>query len=298
MKKTIVIMLFTLVSITWGTTLIAMKIAVETIPPLFATGMRFLLASPLLILLSFLTKSPLLFPSGQRYFQILVSIFYFSIPFTLMLYGGSYVSSSISSIIFANMPVVVLIVSHLYLKKKLFFIQKVGILISLITLFIILFLELKTQYFYPWKGILSLLLALFFHALVYAECQKKCCHVSVLTFNAIPSLISGILLSTLAWFIEYPNINHFSYRSIISVVYLGDFSGICGILSYFYLQKKVSAFYASTVFLVLPFISGTLEYFIYEYKILLCEAIFVIPLIIGILLTLMPMPYYNKNIIN
>ncbi|WP_422667205.1 DMT family transporter [Buchnera aphidicola] len=295
MKKIIIFILFTVVSITWGTTWIAMKIAVETIPPFFATGIRFLLAAPLLIILSYFTQSPLLFPLGQRYFQVLISIFYFSIPFTLMLYGGSYVNSSIAAIIFSNMPVAVLIISVLYLKKKIFFFQKIGIFIALITLFTILIIELKAENFYQWKGMLSLFLALLLHAIVYAECQKKCCNVSVLTFNALPSLFSGILLSSMAWFIECPNIHHFSYRSILAVLYLGDFSGIFGILSYFYLQQKVSAFYASTVFLIFPFISRILEYYIYKHKISSLEIFFIFPLIFGILLTFIPSHYFYKK---
>ena len=118
MNKIIILLLFSLVSITWGTTWIAMKIAVETIPPLFATGVRFLIASPLLIFLCYITKTPLLFPYGQRSFQVIISFFYFSIPFSLMLYGGKYVNSSIASVIFSNMPVVVLILSSFFLKKK------------------------------------------------------------------------------------------------------------------------------------------------------------------------------------
>ncbi len=298
MNKIIIIILFSLVSTTWGTTWIAMKIATETIPPFFATGMRFLVASPLLIMLAYYTKNPLLFPHGQRWFQLVISIFYFSIPFTLMLYGGMYVNSSIASIIFSNMPVAVLIISFLYLKQKLFLIQKIGIIISLITLLIVLLIELKSECFYQWKGILALLLALFSHAAIYAECQKKCFNVSVITFNALPSLISGILLSFISWFIEKPNIDDFSYRSILAIIYLGDFSGIFGILSYFYLQQKVSAFYASTVFIIFPVIAGFLENYIYKNTILLCEMWFMFPLIIGILLTLIPVDYFKKQKIN
>ncbi|WAI12036.1 MAG: DMT family transporter [Buchnera aphidicola (Macrosiphum albifrons)] len=294
MNKILIIILFSLVSLTWGTTWIAMKIATETIPPFFATGIRFLIASPLLIILAYYTKTPLLFPYGQRWFQVFISIFYFSIPFTLMLYGGIYVSSSIASIIFSNMPVAVLTVSFLYLKQKLFLTQKIGILISLITLLIVLLIELESQCFFQWKGMLALLFALFSHAFVYAECQKKCCNVSVITFNALPSLISGILLSIISWFIEHPHIEDFSNRSILAVFYLGDFSGIFGILSYFYLQKKVSAFYASTVFLIFPVIAGFLENYIYKNTILLCEMWFIFPLIIGILLTLIPINYLKK----
>lgn len=295
MNKVLIIILFSLVSLTWGTTWIAMKIATETIPPFFATGIRFLVAAPLLIIIAFYTKTPLLFPYGQRWFQFVIAIFYFAIPFTLMLYGGMYVSSSTASVIFSTMPVVVLIISFLYLKKKLLLTQKIGILISLITLSTILLIELESQCFFQWKGILALLLALFSHAFIYAECQKKCCNVSVITFNALPSLISGILLSTVSWFIENPHINTMSNRSILAIFYLGDFSGIFGILSYFYLQQKVSAFYASTVFLIFPVIAGFLENYIYKNTIILCKMWFVFPLMIGILLTLIPINYQKKT---
>ncbi len=40
--------------------------------------------------------------------------FYFAIPFSLMIYGETYVSSGLASIIFANMPVAVLIASVIF----------------------------------------------------------------------------------------------------------------------------------------------------------------------------------------
>lgn len=295
MNKIIIILLFSLVSITWGTTWIAMKIAVETIPPLFATGIRFLIASPLLILLSYITKAPLLFPYGQRNFQIIISFFYFSIPFTLMLYGGKYVNSSIASVIFSNMPVVVLMLSSFFLKKKIDFIKKIGIIISLITLFVILLIDLKSEFFIQWKGVLALILALLSHALIYIECKRKCTNVSVITFNALPSLISGIFLSTISWFLENPDIHLFSNKSILAIFYLGDFSGVFGILSYFYLQKKVSSFYASTVFLIFPLISYILEIYFYKKTFFFYELYCILPLFIGILLTLLPINFF-KNI--
>ena len=60
------------------------------------------------------------------------------------------------------------------------------------------------------------------------------------------------------------NIKLFSNNSILAILYLGDFSGVFGILSYFYLQKKVSSFYASTVFLIFTLISYILEIYFYK----------------------------------
>lgn len=112
----------------------------------------------------------------------------------------------------------------------------------------------------------------------------------------MPSLISGILLSCVSWFIESPYINLFSKKSILAVFYLGDFSGICGILSYFYLQKRVSSFYASTVFLIFPFVAGILDKYAYKKTISLNELFYILLLFLGILLTLIPKSFF-KNII-
>ncbi|CAL4042997.1 DMT family transporter [Buchnera aphidicola] len=286
MRNIIIIILFFLVSITWGTTWIAMKLAVNTIPPFFATGMRFILASPLLITMAYYNKTPLLFPPGERFFQLIICIFYFSIPFSLMLYGGVYVNAYVSSVIFSNMPIAILITSYFILKKKIFFLQKIGLIISICILVSILFNAVFIIHDCQYKGIFALILSVISHAVMYVECKKKSYNISVLTFNALPSLISGIILLTFAWFFEHPVINNFSKISVLATIYLGDFSGICGILSYFYLQKKVNSFHASTVFLIFPFIATTLDYYIFEYSIPTNQLLLMLPLIFGILLTL------------
>ncbi|HDI5852331.1 TPA: EamA family transporter, partial [Escherichia coli] len=49
MHRVMISVLFLLVTLTWGSTWLAMRIAAETIPPIFATGMRFIFAAPFLI---------------------------------------------------------------------------------------------------------------------------------------------------------------------------------------------------------------------------------------------------------
>lgn len=58
MRKLTILVLFSLVTLTWGTTWLAMQIAAETIPPVFATGMRFMFAAPFLICIACLRIYP------------------------------------------------------------------------------------------------------------------------------------------------------------------------------------------------------------------------------------------------
>lgn len=286
MRKITILILFILVTLTWGTTWMAMKIAVETIPPIFATGIRFIFAFPFLIFIAWIKKAPLLFPTGQRFFQFIISIFYFAVPFSLMIYGENYVSSGLASIIFANMPVAVLISSIIFLNEKTNLKQLAGLTMSIAALTGILLEESGSGTESHWQGIIALMAAVIIHAVIYTQCKKKGCTVSVITFNALPCFFAGVILFIVGWLFEKPQVKDFSIYSILSTMYLGVFAGVFGILCYFFLQKKSKAFQASLVFLIFPLIAISIEHYIYGYTISMPSKFMLIPLSIGIILTL------------
>lgn len=286
MRKVTVSILFLLVALTWGTTWLAMRIAVETIPPVFATGMRFLFAAPFLISIAWLKKTPLLFPPGQRLFQFVICIFYFSIPFSLMIYGETYVSSGLASIIFSNMPVAVLASSIFFLNEKTNAMQIGGLIIAVVALIGIILEEANANIESRWQGLLALVSAMIIHAIMYTQCKKRSCAVSVITFNALPCLLAGLILSAVGGVFERPQLSSFSIHSILATLYLGAFAGVFGILCYFSLQQKANAFQASLVFLVFPLIAVSLENYTYGYAISTYSMFLIIPLMFGIFLTL------------
>ncbi|MNG54810.1 putative inner membrane transporter YedA [compost metagenome] len=290
MRNVIISTLFILVSLTWGTTWLAMRIAVETIPPIFATGMRFTFAAPFLIGIAWLTQTPLLFPPGQRYFQCIVCLFYFALPFTLMIYGETYIDSGLASLIFSGMPVAVLIASVLFLNEKNHPLQLAGLAVAMAALAGILFEESGSIRGNHWPGMLALASAVVIHAIIYTLCKKRSCTTSVITFNALPCAIAGFLLLTLGWVTEKPQTVLFSLSSVLAVLYLGGFAGVAGILCYFALQQKASAFQASLVFLVFPVIAITLEDYLYGYAISVYSLLLTLPLAAGILLMLISRP--------
>ncbi|BEO21318.1 drug/metabolite transporter DMT permease (plasmid) [Serratia marcescens] len=286
MRNVSISLLFLLVALTWGTTWLAMRIAVETIPPVFATGMRFMFASPFLLILAWTTKAPMLFPPGQRLFQCVICIFYFAIPFSLMIYGEIYVSSGLASIIFANMPVAVLIASILFLKEKTNPMQIGGLTVAIIALTGILLAETTSTAESHWPGIIALVSAVMIHAIIYTQCKKRSCKVSVITFNTLPCFFAGLILTATGYVFESPQFARFSAHSIVATAYLGAFAGVFGILCYFALQKKANAFQASLVFLIFPVIAVSLESYIYGFAISTRSLLLIIPLALGILMTL------------
>ncbi|QGU88654.1 DMT family transporter [Erwinia sorbitola] len=284
-RNLLIMGLFSAVALTWGTTWMAMKITVATVPPVFATGLRFLCAAPLLLLLARYKKAPLLFPAGLRGFQLCVMLFYFAIPFTLMIYGERYTSSSLAAIIFATMPAAVLAASLLFLRERTSLQQLLGLAISLGALSTILWHETRDSGESQLQGIVALVAAVLIHAVMYVQCKKRCAGISVLSYNALPCLGAGIVL-TLAGLTEAPNYQAFSPQALLAIAYLGAVAGVGGILAYFALQQTAKPFQASLVFLVFPLIAVALESKINGTSISHESLLLMLPFLLGILLTL------------
>lgn len=284
-RNLLIMGLFSAVALTWGTTWMAMKITVATVPPVFATGLRFLCAAPLLLLLARYKKAPLLFPAGLRGFQLCVMLFYFAIPFTLMIYGERYTSSSLAAIIFATMPAAVLAASLLFLRERTSLQQLLGLAISLGALSTILWHETRDSGESQLQGIVALVAAVLIHAVMYVQCKKRCAGISVLSYNALPCLGAGIVL-TLAGLTEAPNYQAFSPQALLAIAYLGVVAGVGGILAYFALQQTAKPFQASLVFLVFPLIAVALESKINGISISHESLLLMLPFLLGILLTL------------
>ncbi|MBY7729257.1 DMT family transporter [Vibrio bathopelagicus] len=287
-SKSLTILLFVSVCLIWGTTWFAMEVALHSIPPIFATALRFLLAAPLLAVLAKVFKQPLLFPKGKRQWLLIVALMYFAIPFTLMIYGEQYISSGLASIIFANMPVAVMLMSGLFLGLRLAKHQIFGLVTAVISLCLILGNEMQMGGDDYLIGTICLGLAVAIHAVMYVLVQKHCKGIEVLTYNAVPSLIASLFLFAVSAMGESVNVESFTWDSISAVVYLGFVASVGGIVAYFKLGQVSTPFQASICFLIFPVVALLISCYINDEVLSEQSLLMMIPLLCGILLTKAP----------
>ncbi|CAE6942231.1 of the drug metabolite transporter (DMT) superfamily [Vibrio sp. B1FIG11] len=287
-SKSFIFLLFLSVCLIWGTTWFAMEVALHSIPPVLATSMRFFLAAPLLFVMAKAFKQPLMFPKGKRHWIFIVAVLYFAMPFTLMIYGEQYISSGLASIIFANMPVAVMLMSGLFLGLRLARHQVFGLLTAVVSLCLILGNEMQLGGEDYLLGTLSLALAVAMHAVMYVLVQKYCKDIQVLTYNAVPCFIASLLLFALSAVCEQVDVAAFTYDSVLAVVYLGFVASVGGIVAYFKLGQVSTPFQASICFLIFPLVALFLSAFINGEMLSEQSIILMLPLMFGILLTKAP----------
>lgn len=244
--------LFLIVCLSWGTTWLGIKIAVESVPPLTAAGLRFLIAFPLFLSFAVLRKAPLLFPRQSRWFFVFVTLSYFSLPYYLLNYGELHVSSGLTALLFSCMPVFILIFSALFLREKILPTQLLGIAIGFASLFMII----RSQGLHldqaEWLGVLAILCAAILHALCYAVTKKHGSAISVITYNTLPIGIAGLMLFIVGLNVETPVFKDITARSWGALLYLGLVASVGGFIVYFLLLKRLSPVLLSFVFIIFP----------------------------------------------
>ncbi|MDZ3825689.1 DMT family transporter [Pseudomonas monsensis] len=244
--------LFLIVCLSWGTTWLGIKIAVESVPPLTAAGLRFLIAFPLFLSFAVWRKEPLLFPRQSRWFFLFVTLSYFSLPYYLLNYGELHVSSGLTALLFNCMPVFILVFSSLFLREKIPPTQMLGIAIGFASLYMII----RSQGLHldqaEWLGVLAILCAAILHALCYVVTKQHGSAISVITYNTLPIGIAGLMLLIVGLNLETPVFKDISARSWGALLYLGLVASVGGFIVYFILLKRLSPVLLSFVFIIFP----------------------------------------------
>lgn len=120
------------VTMIWGGTFVAGRFLADSLSPLFAASLRFLLASVALLVFLLLARVPLAKPSPSQWLQLALlgffGIFFYNLCF---FYGLHYINASRASLIVALNPAVIGLASWLLFKERLSRAKIVGIAICI-----------------------------------------------------------------------------------------------------------------------------------------------------------------------
>lgn len=253
-------LLFATVCMTWGTTWIAIDLAVASVPPLMSAGLRFLVAFPLFLGFAFIRKEPLLFPRGEAPFFIFVLIGYFTVPYFLINFGEQYVSAGLTALMFSCMPIFMMLFSTALGNEAPARNQILGTFIGLASLGGILLTEGEGFGHRGWFGVAAILCAALLHGLTYALWKRNQAAVSVITLNVLPVGIAGAALCLCSLLVESPRLAQFEPVSLWALLYLGLVASVGGFIAYFHLLRHVSVAVGGFVFVVFPVVALVIDH--------------------------------------
>ena len=100
-----VVLAFAAIYILWGSTYLAIRVAVQLVPPLFAAGIRFFLAGTLLYTVMRLYRRPA--PTGKEWGSLAVlGVLMFVVTYGAVFWAEQYAPSGFTSVLEATLPLI------------------------------------------------------------------------------------------------------------------------------------------------------------------------------------------------
>jgi drug/metabolite transporter (DMT)-like permease len=248
--------LYVVVIAIWGTTWIAIKAAVASVPPLTASGLRFAIAFPLLAAIVARTRgASLRYPRGHGRLFALVTLAYFTLPFALMNLGGAVIPSGLSAVLFAMVSIFIVALSRPLLGAEIGRVQAWGVGVALVALAALIVNQTGLRGDVSPLGVLALLGAAGLHALAYVLLKRDAGAISPLTLNALPMGVAAALLCGAGAVFEHPQLSDVTSQSLIALLYLGTIASVVGFLAYFQLLRSLGPVPLSLVFVFFPVVA-------------------------------------------
>jgi drug/metabolite transporter (DMT)-like permease len=251
---------FFAIYILWGTTFLAIRIAVEELPPLFAAGARFFTAG--ILLYAFMRVKGQTAPTAKQWRSLtIMALLMFVAEYGPLFWAEKYVPSGVVSVFAATLPILTLIIEMLILRR-----QRMRPMLAIAT--ILGFAGVAVLLIPGGKQHLALVpcLAILAGATTWSLGSVLTRSMNLpqsrpITAGAAMMLGGAMLLALSAGFGEMHPFPHISLRAVGALLYLIVFGSLLAFTAFVWLLAHMPATRVSSHAYVNPIVAVALGYF-------------------------------------
>jgi drug/metabolite transporter (DMT)-like permease len=250
---------FAIISTVWGTTWLAIRIGLETVPPFLSAGIRCLLASVVLYALVRFRRLPIPMTAQASKVYVSLGVLTIGIPFALIYWGQQYIPTGLSSILFGAFPFCVAVLSHLMLRDEPMSLSKgIAIVLGFAGVVIIYYTESSIADPLGLLGMSAVLFSVLLQALALVLIKKYGEQVSPLSMNFVGMAMGGIMVLLLSVAVEGERAVTWTMPAVLSLAYLTLIGSVVTFVAYYWLLKKIDAVYVSLSSFINPIVAVVL----------------------------------------
>ena len=265
-KNLIITVLLILVSFVWAGSFIVVDITTREIDPIDLGFLRFLVATPLMILIVVLRKKPLLLPKKELPWLVVLGLTGVTLLYLFQFLGIHFTNAPTASVLINTNVIFIAILSGLYLHETLTRKRVAGIVLSFIGVFVIMFSDISKQALtfdniFFIGGILMLLSA--FCWALYSFVGKRL----LKTYDEFVITTYAFGFGTLLYipFVVLhlgPVLQQTSLNGWLAVLYLALTCSLFGYLGWYYALKHIDASKAAVFLNFIPLFTILMSFFL------------------------------------
>lgn len=258
--RTRMLLSFFAIYVLWGTTFLAIRIAVEEIPPLFAAGARFFIAG--VVLYGFMRAKGEAKPTLIQWRSLaIMALLMFVAEYGPLFWAEKYVPSGVVSVLAATLPIITLILEMLILRQqRMRPMLAVAVLIGFSGVAVLL-MPGGTQHIalIPCLAILAGATTWSLGAVLTRSMELPRSRPT--TAGAAMMVGGAMLLALSAGFGEMHPLPHVSTRAVLAMLYLIIFGSLLAFTAFVWLLGHMPATRVSSHAYVNPIVAVALGYF-------------------------------------
>jgi drug/metabolite transporter (DMT)-like permease len=256
-----VLLAFFAIYVLWGTTFLAIRVAVEELPPLFAAGSRFFIAGT--VLFGFMLARGETRPSVRQWRNLLVmSLLMFVAEYGPLFWAEKYVPSGVVSVLAATIPILTLVLEMLVLRQQRWRLSQAAATLLGFGGVGVLLLPGGEQHFglVPCLAILAGCTTWSLGTVLSRSMDLP--KARPVTAGAAMMLGGGMLLLLSAGFGEMHPVPHVSLRAALALLYLIVFGSLLAFTAFVWLLAHMPATRVASHAYVNPIVAVALGYFV------------------------------------
>ena len=248
-------------SLTVGSSFIAIKIVLDSIPPLFAFSIRFMITGGVLIVVSYIfdRKSQEIKKIKLWRNALIIGALLILGGHGLIAYGAQYLSAGIASLLNSTIPLWVVLFMFLIFRNKITNLTKIGLTLGFSGMIILVGPSIGGDQGLSLVGIASLLISSLFWALGSIFSSKVSLPQNFLLSAGMVTLIGGLLLiipSVLTGELNLlPSYSDINFNLLISYLFLIFIGTVIPLAEFYWLLKVSTAAVANTFAYMAPIVA-------------------------------------------
>ena len=265
-KNILIAFLLILVSLVWAGSFIVVEAATKEMDPIDLGFLRFLVATPLMFLLVVMLKKPLLLPKKEIPWLIALGLTGVTLLYLFQFLGIHYTNAPTASVLINTNVIFIAILSGLFLNEVLSGKRIMGIILSFIGVFIIMFSDLSQQEItidnlFFIGGILMLLSALCW-ALYSLIGKRLLQRYDEFVITAYAFGLGTLFYLPFVVFHIAPVLQQTSLEGWVAVLYLALTCSLFGYLGWYYGLKHIDASKAAVFLNFIPLFTILMSFFL------------------------------------